>query len=239
MIETPTLPATAVLAANLTTVLDWEQIDTVLLDMDGTLLDLRFDNHFWQELIPQAYAVARSMPLSEAIATLTPIFEAHRGKLTWYCTDFWSQQLELDVVALKRSAQSKIAWRAGAIAFLQRTRQLNKKLILATNAHHDTLAVKHSQTGVEQYFDAVVSSHRYGQPKEHQHFWLQLEREHALNPARCLFIDDSLPVLRAAKNHGIAHVIAVAQPDSAHPPRHCDEFPAVIDLQTLLPLQPS
>jgi hypothetical protein len=29
---------------------DWSAIDTVL-DMDGTLLDLRFDNWFWQDLI--------------------------------------------------------------------------------------------------------------------------------------------------------------------------------------------
>ena len=26
--------------------LAWDEIDTVLLDMDGTLLDLHFDNHF-------------------------------------------------------------------------------------------------------------------------------------------------------------------------------------------------
>lgn len=227
MIETPTLTPTAAVT--------WHEIDTVLLDMDGTLLDLRFDNYFWQELIPQAYAAARSLPLGEAVKILTPIFEAHRGQLNWYCTDFWSQQLALDVVGLKRVAQSKIAWRVGAVEFLKQTRRLCKKLILATNAHHDTLAVKHSQTGVEQYFDAVVSSHRYGYPKEHPSFWVHLEREHTLNPARCLFIDDSLPVLRAAKNHGIAQVIAVAQPDSAHPPRQCDEFAAVIDLQLLLP----
>ena len=34
--------------------LDWTSIDTVLLDMDGTLLDLRFDNWFWQEHVPDA-----------------------------------------------------------------------------------------------------------------------------------------------------------------------------------------
>lgn len=30
----------------------WKEIDTVLLDMDGTLLDLNFDNHFWKEFVP-------------------------------------------------------------------------------------------------------------------------------------------------------------------------------------------
>jgi putative hydrolase of the HAD superfamily len=31
---------------------DWNTINTVLLDMDGTLLDLHFDNHFWLSLVP-------------------------------------------------------------------------------------------------------------------------------------------------------------------------------------------
>jgi putative hydrolase of the HAD superfamily len=41
--------------------IDWSRIDTVLLDMDGTLLDLRFDNWFWQELIPSRYAAAHGL----------------------------------------------------------------------------------------------------------------------------------------------------------------------------------
>ena len=40
----------------MTAPLPWPEIHTVLLDMDGTLLDLRFDNHFWRELVPERYA---------------------------------------------------------------------------------------------------------------------------------------------------------------------------------------
>ena len=36
--------------------INWPQIDTVFLDMDGTLLDLHFDNHFWREHMPRRYA---------------------------------------------------------------------------------------------------------------------------------------------------------------------------------------
>ena len=31
--------------------IDWTQLDTILLDMDGTLLDLEFDNHFWGTVV--------------------------------------------------------------------------------------------------------------------------------------------------------------------------------------------
>lgn len=37
---------------------NWKTIDTVLLDMDGTLLDLHFDNHFWLSLVPQEFKQA-------------------------------------------------------------------------------------------------------------------------------------------------------------------------------------
>ncbi|MEC8348362.1 MAG: haloacid dehalogenase, partial [Pseudomonadota bacterium] len=29
--------------------LDWQNIDTVLLDVDGTLLDLHYDNFVWDQ----------------------------------------------------------------------------------------------------------------------------------------------------------------------------------------------
>ena len=39
----------------------WMRVETVLLDLDGTLLDLAFDNYFWRERVPAAYAAARAI----------------------------------------------------------------------------------------------------------------------------------------------------------------------------------
>lgn len=37
----------------------WDEIESVLLDMDGTLLDLNYDNRVWNELVPAAFAQQR------------------------------------------------------------------------------------------------------------------------------------------------------------------------------------
>jgi len=213
--------------------LDWKAIETVLLDMDGTLLDLRFDNYFWQELIPLRFAQARGIDLSVARDELTPRFAAHHGQLNWYCTDFWSRELQLDVAALKHEARIRIGWLHGAESFLYAMRAARKRLLLVTNAHHDSLRIKCAQTGLSQYFEATISSHSYGYPKEHAAFWQALRSEQAFDPARTLFVDDSLPVLRAARDFGIAHIVAITHPDSQRPPRECTEFPSVARIADL------
>ncbi|MGD9843020.1 MAG: GMP/IMP nucleotidase [Steroidobacteraceae bacterium] len=214
---------------------DWSRIQTVLLDMDGTLLDLSFDNYFWTELIPLRYGAARGMALHEAQAELQPRFAAHQGTLQWYCTDHWSQQLGLNVAALKHEAREQIRFLPGAEAFLVAIRQMGRRVVLVTNAHLDACAVKFQHTGLEQYLDEVVSSHSLGFPKENPAFWPQLQNKLNLERTKALFVDDNLSVLRAAHAYGIGQVFAVAQPDSSMPVRHMAEFPAVNAVRELLP----
>ena len=49
---------------------DWPRIDVVCLDMDGTVLDLRFDNLFWLEALPQRWGAARGMSPEAAKAAV-------------------------------------------------------------------------------------------------------------------------------------------------------------------------
>ena len=63
----------------------WNDIDTVMFDMDGTLLDLHFDNYFWQHLLPLTYAEQNRIAHDEAIACVTAKFERVYGTLDWYC----------------------------------------------------------------------------------------------------------------------------------------------------------
>ena len=212
----------------------WSRIHTVLLDLDGTLLDLAFDNHFWRQRIPEAWGRARAISAEAARAQLQPRFRAREGTLEWYCIDYWSRELALDIAALKHVDAHRIRWLPGAREFLGRVRTLGKRLVLVTNAHPTTLAIKDAHTQVISHFDAGFSSHRFGAPKEHAQFWRELAKVEQFDPARALFVDDSLPVLRAARAAGIGLVYAVHRPDSSAPPRRQTEFPSVEAVAQLL-----
>ena len=207
---------------------DWDQIDTVLLDLDGTLLDLAFDTYFWWEHIPEAYGAPRSLSLEDSRALLKPKFSAIQHTLDWYCVNYWSRELGLDVPALKRAAGDRIGWLPGAEDFLRRVRACGKRLVMLTNAHPLALQIKDERTGVTRYFDAVHSSHEFGVPKEDPKFWSAVREVEPFDPARSMFVDDSPAVLGAARDAGIRWVYAVRCPDSSGAPRVHEDF-AVID----------
>jgi 5'-nucleotidase len=215
--------------------LDWSAIDTVLLDMDGTLLDLRFDNWFWQECVPAQYAALRGISTAEAWRLLAPKFRAPMGTLDWYCLDFWSRELELDIRAIKSNVRENVKFLPGAEQFLQRLKRLGKRRALVTNAHPETLAIKRRVIDLALHLDALHSTHDYGFAKEQAQFWPRLQTVERFDPARTLFVDDSLPVLRAARGFGIRHIRMVRCPDSGRPPKTTENFTAVDRVAELLP----
>ncbi|HEY6482772.1 MAG TPA: GMP/IMP nucleotidase [Steroidobacteraceae bacterium] len=194
----------------------WDHIHTVLLDLDGTLLDLAFDHAFWMESVPAAYAAARCLTLEQARAALTPRFRACEGTLPWYCIDYWSCELGLDIEALKRTQAERIAWLPGAEHFLRRLRATGKRVILLTNSHPRVLRLKDERTGVTGYFDSAISSHVFGAPKESAEFWRAVRLVEPFELRRTLFVDDSPAVLRAAQRAGVRWVYGVRRASVAH-----------------------
>jgi 5'-nucleotidase len=214
--------------------IDWKKIDTVLLDMDGTLLDLHFDNYFWKEFVPVKFAELHQLPVDVAKQQLVPRFKSMEGRLEWYCLDYWSDALQLDIVALKADCSHLIAVLPHVIAFLEKLKGNSCKVILVTNAHRDSLALKMQRTELQHLFDNIISSHDFGMPKEHLDFWLTLQKNHAFEKHNTVLIDDSLVVLNSAKQFGIAHLIAINKPDTQLPKRHITEYPAIDDFRALM-----
>lgn len=213
---------------------DWSQIDTVLLDMDGTLLDLRFDNWFWQELIPEHYARANGLSAERTQEILRAKFLASMGTLDWYCIDFWSRELGLDVRRIKLSVHEQVRFLPGAVGFLAALGRLGKRRVLVTNAHPDALAIKDERVDLRAHLEALYSSHPLGFPKEDPRFWPRLQAREPFDAQRTLFIDDSLPVLRAAVDFGIREVRAVRHPDSGRGAKATDDFPAIDGVAQLI-----
>jgi len=217
-----------------TLIIDWRQIDVVLLDMDGTLLDLHFDNFFWQQYLPTACAAHWRVDRAAAAERLFACFHAVQGTLDWYCLDYWQRELGLDITALKREVQHLIAVRPGAWQFLRFLQDQGKRRILVTNAHRESLALKMELTGMAPWLDRLISTHDFGRPKEDQLFWQALSAKEPFDPLRTLFIDDTPRILDAAGRFGIRHLWSIHQPDSQGEVHFSSIYPQVFSFHPLV-----
>ena len=188
--------------------LDWNQIDTVLLDMDGTLLDLHFDWHFWTEHLPRAYAKHHRVPYVQARKHVIEAIESQKGTLNWYCLDYWSDRFKLSIADLKQDIKHMIREHPDVLTFLQQLRDLNKCVVMVTNAHRDSLALKLEMTQIGDYFDHLISAHDFKLPKEDKRIWSQIQTIQPYDPAHTLLIDDNIRALQTAQEYGIAHLLA-------------------------------
>ena len=215
--------------------IDWQAIDSVLLDMDGTLLDLHFDNHFWLEHVPLRYGENRGLTTEEAKAEVFPQFKAMEGTIEWYSVDYWSDALDLDIAALKTEVSHLIAIHPHVIEFLDALKDSHRRVVLVTNAHIKSLDLKMEHTQLRGHFHRLICSHSYHLPKEDPKFWTRLQQDEPFDPLRSLLIDDSIPVLKSAQSFGIAHLLAVYKPDSQKPKKDVGSFQAIHSFKDISP----
>ena len=212
----------------------WQEIDTVLLDMDGTLLDLHFDNFFWREYLPARWGEINNLDLTASKQELMPRIENHVGTLSWYCVDFWSEELDIDIMGLKNDIEHLIQIRPHTENFLEFLQQLDKKIVMVTNAHEKLLDMKMKKTRIDRFFHEMYTAHSLGAPKEDHEFWVRLSNRLDFNPEKTVFIDDNLAVLRTARSYGIRHLLTIAQPDSRRTDKDTGEFEAVHSFMQLI-----
>ncbi len=215
--------------------IDWNRLDIVLLDMDGTLLDLHYDNTVWNARLPVHYAQHHGLSTDEANARLAGHMRRTYGSIEFYCLDHWARFTGLDILAPHQEVTELIRWRPNAQEFLRRCRTLGVPAIMATNAHRDSIRIKDQHSGIVSELDGIVSAHDYGAAKEEQAFWEALSRDYPFDPARALFVDDNAGVLDAAHAFGIGQLLTIAQPDSARPSRTDLTYPVLEDFADIFP----
>ena len=213
--------------------INWHEVQTVLLDMDGTLLDLHYDHYFWCEYLPLKISQRDGTPLQATKDAVIPQLMAAIGTLEFYCIDHWSAVFQLDILALKQEIAGKIAVRRGVREFLRWLKKSHKRIVLATNAHRATIDMKLHKTQLAEYFDAICCSHDYGHPKEHSGYWQALTAQAGINLPTSLFIDDTERVLLAAQASGVRYIIGIQQPDSQRPALEHSAFAMTNDFSEL------
>ena len=209
--------------------IDWNAIDTVFLDMDGTLLDLNFDNHFWRSHVPERYAQRLGLTVAEAKADLLPRYARIEGTLEWYCVDHWSRELGLDIALLKEEVDHLIAVHPHVMDFLEALERMGKRRVLVTNAHQKAIALKMERTHLAGHLERIICAHDLGIAKETPGFWDQVQAIEPFDPQRTLFVDDSPPVLQAARVYGFRWLLMILKSDSQAPARAAGDFRAVHD----------
>lgn len=214
--------------------LPWHKIETVLLDMDGTLLDLHFDNQFWLHHLPKKLAEKTGRSLASCHQIVEDECAKVHGKLQWYCLDYWADLLQLDIMAAKKEIAHLISMRHDSIPFLDALRQSKRKVVLVTNAHPDSLSLKVEKTQLDEHIDTLISTHQFGASKEFQTLWQQLHEHLQFNPQTTLFVDDGERILDAAKEFGIAYTLGITNPDSQKSEIAFTKHPQTNDYTTLL-----
>jgi GMP/IMP 5'-nucleotidase len=212
----------------------WDEVDTVLLDMDGTLLDKHFDDYFWEHYVPEIFAQQNDLTPLEARKELLARYKSIEGTLAWTDLDYWSEKLDLDIPALKLKINHLIQVHPFVVDFLKYCRELHKKIYLVTNAHSKTLDIKMRKTRLGSYFDSIICSQDIGLPKEDTSFWKNLETLLGFDSKRTLLADDNENVLQAAENYGIKILIYVARPSSRADTFYSERFPSIVYFNELI-----
>lgn len=207
-----------------------------MFDMDGTLLDLAFDDFIWNHKLPQRHAQTHQCTLEKSQEILSAFYQEHKHTLSWYSSKYWSAKVGVDVLKLQYDFKNKIRPRLGCFELLDYLKENGYRCWLLTNADRPGLELKLENVNLGPYFEVIVSSQDIGYSKEFVEFWQILQQQHTFDPKHAVFVDDTVPVLQGAEKFGISQLICISQPSSELSARemHDIQYPAINTLTELI-----
>ena len=188
----------------------FKDIECLLIDMDGVILDNAYDNDFWQNQIPEVIADSKGIAFDDAKRLAIQIFNYKKNTKDWYDVDYWSNMLDIDIEAQKRSEKSfsRISLYDGVIDTLSVLKN-KTKTILITNAHRKTLNIKLEKYNLTSYFDEMVCAHELNYVKEDIQLWYMLRSKYKLDYEKTLLVEDTINNINVGLSAGISGAIYV------------------------------
>jgi len=188
----------------------FKDIECLLIDMDGVILDNAYDNDFWQNQIPEVIADSKGIGFDDAKRLAIQIFNYKKNTKDWYDVDYWSNMLDIDIEAQKRSEKSfsRISLYDGVIDTLNVLKN-KTKMILITNAHRKTLNIKLEKYNLTPYFDEMVCAHELHYVKEDIQLWYMLRSKYRLDYEKTLLVEDTINNINVGLSAGISGAIYV------------------------------
>lgn len=188
----------------------FKDIECLLIDMDGVILDNAYDNDFWQNQIPEVIADSKGIAFDDAKRLAIQIFNYKKNTKDWYDVDYWSNMLDIDIEAQKRSEKSfsRISLYDGVIDTLSVLKN-KTKMILITNAHRKTLNIKLEKYNLTPYFDEMVCAHELNYVKEDIQLWYMLRSKYRLDYEKTLLVEDTINNINVGLSAGISGAIYV------------------------------
>jgi 5'-nucleotidase len=213
----------------------WNDVDTFIFDMDGTLLDLHFDNQVWNYLLPAKLASKLKIDEMSAKEVIKKTLDQNKKTLDWYSLEYWSRTLDLDLIEIENELDYLITLRSGAESLLKNLKRDGFNLTLATNAALKSMDKKLEITGIREYFKHIYNAHEIGHCKEQIEFWGKLPKSAQCNFKTTILVDDNLDVLETAKLCGIKETFGIAKPNSRGEERESSQFFLIRDLKDISP----
>ncbi len=185
-----------------------KDIDCMLVDMDGVILDNTYDNNFWQNQIPGVISKNKNISFEDAKRLAVQIFNYKKNTKDWYDVDYWSNMLNVDIEAEKRSSISfdRIQLYEGVTKTLNKLKD-NFRLILITNAHRKTLNIKLEKYNLSPYFENMICAHELHYVKENIQLWYMLKSRFKLDYTKTLLIEDTINNIKVGLSAGISQAV--------------------------------